>query len=103
MRRAANVDDKQAAFVAALRKIGCTVADTSGAGDGFPDLVVGRLGIHGRQNYLIEIKDGSKSPSRRALTPAQVKFHDEWKGQIAVVNSVDEAIEAVTGLKNKTQ
>lgn len=44
---------------------------------------------------MLEVKDGSKPPSERKLTPAQVKFHAEWKGWISVVTSVDEALAAV--------
>jgi len=43
---------------------------------------------------LLEVKDGNKSPSARALTPAEQKFFDEWTGGlIAIVNNVDEALE----------
>ncbi len=93
MRRNA-VDANQSEIVDALRKAGCSVAPTSQAGDGFPDLVVGRAGV----NYLIEVKDGNKVPSKQKLTSKQRKFHKHWTGQIAVVNSVEQALEAV-GLK----
>ena len=90
------VDSNQPEIVAALRKIGCTVAITSSAGKGFPDIVVGRMDIHGdRRNWLIEIKDGEKCPSSRNLTPAQKIFHSEWKGQIDVVNSAQEAVNLI--------
>ncbi|MCP5007959.1 MAG: hypothetical protein GY941_29095 [Planctomycetes bacterium] len=76
--------------------MGCTVAVTSAAGNGFPDIVVGRTDITGeRKNWLIEIKDGNKPPSERKLTPDQVKFHSQWRGQIAVVKSLDEALDLV--------
>lgn len=90
--RARRVDANQPAIVAALRKIGFSVAITSGAGDGFPDIVVGR----NHRNWLIEIKDENKPPSHRVLTPEQDKFHDEWRGQVDVVKSVDEAINLVS-------
>lgn len=92
MRRAAKIDANQPAIVAALRKIGCTVAITSAVGSGFPDLVVAR----NRQNWLIEVKDGRLPPSARELTPDQLTFHTRWAGQIDVVNSVEEAILLVT-------
>ena len=90
--RARRVDKNQQEIVKALIAIGCTVADTSRSGEGFPDLVVGYRG----QNYLIEIKDGNKSPSRRALTPAQETFHNNWRGRVVIVKNADEAIQEVT-------
>ena len=90
--RAKRVDANQPEIVAALRAIGCSVADTSGAGEGFPDIVVGYRGI----NYLLEIKDGSKPPSQRVLTPAQKDFHRDWRGQVAIAKDSDEAIKIVT-------
>jgi hypothetical protein len=100
MRRAASTDDNQTEIVKALRKIGCSVAVTSAVGDGFPDLVVGRIDINGdRKNWLVEVKDGNKPPSKRKLTPAQVDFHLAWKGQIAVVKSTVEALDLVLNIK----
>ena len=90
--RARRTDRNQPEIVAALRAIGCTVSDTSGAGEGFPDIVAGYRGI----NYLIEIKDGGKPPSKRVLTPAQKDFHRDWRGQVAIVKNPEEAIKIVT-------
>ncbi len=89
--RAKRTDANQVDIVKALREIGCSVAVTSGAGDGFPDIVAGR----GKKNWLIEIKDGNKPPSAQKLTTDQVRFHSEWKGQIDIVTSVDEAVNLV--------
>ena len=64
-------------------------------GDGIPDLLVGFRG----QTFLLECKDGEKPPSARKLTPAEQKFFDEWRGgTLVIVNTVDEAIAAVTGM-----
>jgi hypothetical protein len=89
--RAARVDANQAEIVAALRKAGCDVTPTHRAGEGFPDLAVGYRGA----TYLLEVKDGSKPPSERALTDAQVRWHGQWRGHKAVVCNVDEALLAV--------
>jgi hypothetical protein len=43
----------------------------------------------------MEIKDGNKRPSARNLTPAEKEFHAIWRGQVSVVNSLDEALEAI--------
>ena len=94
MRRSARVDENQERVVAALRKIGCKVYVSSSFGQGFPDLIVGIPAANGeRQILLVEVKDGSKPPSARKLTPDQVKFHAEWYGwPLFVVTSVDEAL-----------
>ena len=91
MRRAAKVDDNQAEIVAALRRAGCSVCILSGVGNGCPDLSVGLRGV----TYLLEVKDGSKCPSKRRLTAGEQQWHEKWRGHVAVVNSVDDALDAV--------
>lgn len=94
------MDTNQKEIVGALRLIGCTVAITSDVGKGFPDIVVGRVDINGiRKNWLIEIKDGNRPRSAQKLTADQIKFHREWKGQINVVSSAEQAVELVLGMK----
>jgi hypothetical protein len=89
--RAAKVDANQPEIVAALREAGCTVQLLHMVGKGCPDLLVGWQGL----NVLIECKDGNKPPSARKLTPDQEKWHDQWRGQVTVVCSVNEALKAV--------
>lgn len=91
MRRAARIDDNQNEIVDALRGVGASVAITSMIGSGFPDIVVGYQG----RNYLIEIKDGSKPPSKRKLTPDEQEFFDTWRGTVFVVNDINEALEII--------
>lgn len=93
MRRAAKVDANQSDIVKALRAVGATVQVLSDVGKGCPDLLVGRAG----KNYLLEIKDGDKFKSKRKLTPDQIEWHQEWCGQVAVVECVDDAL-VVVGL-----
>ena len=88
MRRAAKVDANQAQIVDALRSAGATVQPLHAVGKGCPDLLVGHRGV----NLLIEVKDGSKPPSARKLTQDQVSWHDTWRGQVAVVETVDQAL-----------
>jgi hypothetical protein len=88
---AARVDANQPGIVAGLRAAGCTVAPAHAVGRGFPDLVVGYRGC----TYLLEVKDGDKPPSARKLTPAQVDWHGEWRGHMAVVCNLAEALDAV--------
>ena len=94
MRRAA-VDANQKHIVAACRAVGASVAPCHTVGKGFPDLVVGYQGI----NHLIEVKDPSQPKHRHELTPAQVKFHAEWKGPIHKVFTVKEALAAIGALR----
>lgn len=88
MRRASKVDSNQKEITAALRKIGCTVTPTHTIGKGFPDLAVGYRG----RNFFFEVKDGSLAPSRRSLTEDEIEWHESWRGQVAIIENVDQAI-----------
>jgi hypothetical protein len=89
MRRAARVDANQEQIVSAMRACGATVRIVT-QGDGLPDLLVGYRGY----TILMEVKDGRKPPSARKLTEEEQKFFENWTGgMLAIVNSVDEALE----------
>ena len=88
MRRAAKIDENQPEIVEALRAVGATVQPLHAVGSGCPDLLVG----FGHKNYLIEVKDGNKSPSRRTLTPDQRIWHATWAGQKQIAKNIDEAL-----------
>lgn len=75
-RRAARVDENQSQIVDALRQIGCSVTPTHAAGDGFPAITVGWQGV----NYLLEIKNPEKPPSKRKLTKDQQEWHARMEG-----------------------
>lgn len=83
MRKRGRVDDNQKAICECFRKLGASVVITSNIGDGMSDIVVG---AHGK-SCLVEIKDGDKPPSARALTEDERRFHDNWQGSIAVVEN----------------
>jgi len=89
--RVARVDANQAAIVGALRAVGATVTVTARLGEGFPDLAVGFRGV----TYLLEVKDGAKRPSERKLTEAEADWHASWRGQVAVVESVEDALAVI--------
>jgi hypothetical protein len=40
---------------------------------------------------LVEVKDGKKKPSARKLTEPQEEWHREWRGQVVIIKTVDEA------------
>ena len=91
-RRAARVDANQAEIVAAMRAAGATVVSLAACGAGIPDLLVGRSG----KTALVEVKDGSKPPSERRLTPDQLRWHGSWTGgTLAVVCDVESALRAL--------
>lgn len=81
-----NVDSNQKEVVAAFRGYGCSVKHVHMV-KGFVDIVVGYQGV----THLVEIKDGSKPPSARKLTPDEQDFWDHWHGELPViVESVDD-------------
>ena len=107
-RRGSKVDANQAAVVADLRALGWSVLDTSGAGDGFPDIVVG---IGGRlpafappQNargvvcdgevYMVEIK----APGGK-LRKAQQELAWTWRGNYVVAETAEAVVEAVAQIR----
>ena len=87
MRTAARRDANEPEIVEALRRAGCTVAFI----DEPCDLLVG----HAQKSYMLEVKDGSKPLSKRVLTDRERKFHATWAGQVAIVESVEEALAVV--------
>ena len=90
--RAAKSDANQSAVVAALRAVGCSVSSLHRVGDGVPDLLVGFRGV----TLLLEVKDGTKRPSARRLTPDQREWHASWRGgTVAVVDGVEAALRVV--------
>lgn len=90
-RFAAKVDANQPEIVKALRGVGATVQPLHAVGKGCPDLMVGFRG----QTFALEVKDGAKAPSDRKLTSAQIGWHEGWKGHVAVVETVDQALAAI--------
>jgi len=98
MRRNPRKDANHNAVVKALEMVGCNVQDLAAVGDGCPDLLIGIPTV--RALAFVEIKDGDKSPSRRALTPDQVEWHQEWDGYpVHIVESVSDALAIVAAIK----
>ena len=84
MRQAAKRDRNEKEIVSALEGVGCVVHRLSQAG--IPDLLVSRNHV----NYLIEVKE-----PRGSLTEDQKYFFETWRGQAAIVHTVEEAMEVV--------
>jgi hypothetical protein len=86
MRRYGRTDENHSDVVATFRRLGCSVQSLAPIGHGVPDLLVAdRWGT-----FLVEIKDGAKSPSQRKLTPDQETFHATWLGTIYIVETLDD-------------
>jgi hypothetical protein len=85
------IDANQTEIVKALRQCGCSVLILSAVGKGCPDLAVGYDGT----TYLLEVKDGGKTPSKQKLTPDEEAWHAAWSGHVAIVNSVEAALRVV--------
>jgi hypothetical protein len=86
VRRVARTDANHADIVAAFRVCGFSVLSLHQVGGGCPDLLVARAG----RSALVEVKDGSQSPSRRKLRASQEDFRAAWRGAVHVVESVSD-------------
>jgi hypothetical protein len=92
MRRAARRDGNHNDVVDRFRALGCSVFETDRVGDGFPDLVVGCLGV----NHLVEVKNPETRYGRQGLNNGQTLFDAAWRGaRVWLVCSVDEATAVV--------
>jgi hypothetical protein len=91
MRRAARVDGNQADIVGALRKVGCSIQHIHTIGGGCPDILVGR----NRRNWIFELKDDKQPPNKRRLTPAEQRWHDEWRGEVHIIENIEQALAVV--------
>lgn len=88
MRLAAKRDANHKQILDAFRKAGCSILDLSRVGGGCPDVLVARNG----HSLLVEIKDGTKAPSRRKLRGNQEDFRLRWRGRICVANCIDDVL-----------
>lgn len=92
-RYAAAVDRNQQEIVKALRDAGCDVYILKKP----VDLAVGRAG----KTYLLEVKvPKAKGERGGRKTDEQEKFFANWRGHVAQVETVGDALKAV-GLKEK--
>jgi hypothetical protein len=84
-------DGNHGEIAEAFISVGCAVADTSAAGFGFPDIVLGLIG----QTHLVEVKD-----ENGRLSASQDRFLRDWRGgPIMVVQTIDEAIAHVQRIR----
>ena len=90
MRKRGKVDANQPGMVANLRDLGVSVEPIHQLGNGVPDLLCGFRG----RNVLLELKSGSR-PCDRRLTADEEEWHRGWRGQVAVVSTLQEALMAL--------
>jgi Holliday junction resolvase len=91
MRRAAKIDGNHEEVVSALRKAGAVVQSLAAIGKGCPDILCAFRG----NLFLLEVKDGSKPPSKQRLTTDQQQWHQAWGALVEIVNSPEQALRAI--------
>lgn len=91
-------DSNHTQIVGVFRKMGCSVRSLAGVGKGVPDLIVGLYSsfLGAKINLLVEVKDGSKVRSKKKLTEAEAEFFESWRGQVCIVESVEDAINLIS-------
>ncbi len=83
------VDANQPDIVEDLRSYpGVVVQSLADMGSGCPDLLVGVACV----NWLFEVKNPNQPPSKRRLTDDEKVWHFEWTGQVAIIETADEAL-----------
>ena len=83
-------DAAHAEICDALRSLGFSVQSLAGVGGGVPDVLAGMAG----RNFLLEIKT-----DKAKLNETQTAWHDSWRGQVAVIRGVDDAIKWATSTR----
>ena len=87
MRLAARKDDNHNEISKAFECLGWSVLDIYQIPDS-ADILVGKW----KHNVVIEIKDGSKPPSKRKLTQGEISFRDRWRGDYRIVTCIQDVI-----------
>jgi hypothetical protein len=76
-----------------LRRVGAEFQSLASIGKGCPDALVSFRGSW----YVAEIKDGSKPPSKQALTPDEIRWHERFsaKAPVHIWKSLDDALKTI--------
>jgi hypothetical protein len=88
VRKYGKLDANQVAIIRDLRKMGLSVLSLADHGEGCPDILVGSAG----ENFLFEIKNPCLPPSKRRLTEQEQVFHDLWRGQVRIVETLEDVM-----------
>lgn len=86
-RRAARTDDNQTEIVKTFRSLGWYVLIISQLKN-CCDLMVSK----GGRTVAVEVKDGKKPPSQRKLSTGEDKFKNQWLGEYALIESIDDVL-----------
>lgn len=86
-RLAARKDANHNEIADTFRRLGWSVLDIYQL-PGTADILVARRGV----TIMVEIKDGSKPPSKRRLTESEREFAETWEGMHVVVETEDDVI-----------
>lgn len=93
-RKKGRTDGNHTEVIKSMRKIGAVVYSVASIPN-FTDTIVGYNG----KLFIIEIKDGTLSPSRRKLTPGEIKCKIAFERvgvTYHIANSIDEALFIIT-------
>ena len=90
-RYAARQDGNHAEIVNDLRAMGFSVESLASVGKGMPDIAVG----WDKLNWFFELKDPTVPKADQQLTEPQVKWHNSWRGQVAVVKDTWQLLQAI--------
>lgn len=93
--RAVKKDSNHQEVVAEFRKLGFSVLDISQLKN-CCDLFVAKSGI----TVAVEVKDGSLPPSKRRLTAGEREFKSAWRGNYAIIESLDHVHMLNANMKN---
>lgn len=80
------VDTNQAELMAEARRLHAEVQSIAPIGHGCPDLLLAFCG----QWHVIEIKDGSKPPSKRRLRESQMEWHRRFDAPVWIWENVED-------------
>lgn len=89
--RGKRVDANQVQIVEQLRRLHISVQYLHTIGKGCPDLLLGFR----NKNFLIELKDSLKTPSKKKLTDDEQEFFNTWNGQVNKCETLDEILKVV--------
>jgi hypothetical protein len=93
--RRGNHDANHSELAQVFESLGCSVADTSAVGFGYPDITIGLVG----QTHLVEVKDADGR-----LSASQERFIRDWRGgRIITVRTAEEAIAHVQAIRRETR